>query len=308
MLTEPSKVSGSEQSAANALRNEVAPVLANGVACALRDQPADPAGYMAQYLATAGAGGAAAVLDQRKFSQECARLDVELASLKEQLSVARAERSRRLPTQSDADAQRSLAIAAASWAETRRLKRLARSIKIKIGEPLNASDWPIPEGVLLVQGGKALGSAALCAQLATDFGVGHIDATAEGHDGDTALGATLGALKAQPTDPVLLHGLLDAEHCREQLERVGSAVGRPTVLLLLECSEDQHAQRLVDEGALNGLKVSMETAQLEARQWVSDMLRLEAAAREAHVPVLRVDVSGDFNQQMTAFLVGCTSV
>ena len=70
----------------------------------------------------------------------------------------------------------------------------------------------------------------------------------------------------------------------------------------------QHAQRLVDEGALNGLKVSMETAQLEARQWVSDMLRLEAAAREAHVPVLRVDVSGEFNQQMTAFLVGCTSV
>ena len=34
----------------------------------------------------------------------------------------------------------------------------------------------------------------------------------------------------------------------------------------------------------------------------------EAAATEARVPVLRVDASGDFNRQMTALLVACTSV
>ena len=78
MLTASAKLSSSEQSAAQALREEVAPVLANGVACAMRDQPSDPAGYMAEYLAVAGAGGAASVLDQRKFGQECARLDAEL--------------------------------------------------------------------------------------------------------------------------------------------------------------------------------------------------------------------------------------
>ena len=307
MLTASAKLSSSEQSAAQALREEVAPVLANGVACAMRDQPSDPAGYMAEYLAVAGAGGAASVLDQRKFGQECARLDAELSSLKEQLTVARAERSRRLPKPSDADAQRNMAIASASWAEVRRLKRLSRSIKIKIGEPLNASDWPIPEGVLLVQGGKALGSQKLCAQLAADFGVGHVDMVGE-YGGDAALSSVLKHMQAKPTDPVLLQGMLNASTSREQLVRIDAALGRPTALLLLECGEEEHSKRLVDEAALEGSSLSVEAAQAEARQWASDVAALEAAAREAHVPVLRVGVGGDFNAQMTAFLVACTSV
>ena len=47
-----------DQTVARDLREQIAPVFANGVTCALRDQPADPAGYMAEYLAAAGAGGA----------------------------------------------------------------------------------------------------------------------------------------------------------------------------------------------------------------------------------------------------------
>ena len=118
-----------EQAQASLLRSSVAPVLANGVVCAMRDQPADPAGYMAEYLAAAGAGGASAVLDKRKFGQECARLDAELESLNEQLVMARAERARRLPESSDAEALRNAAVSAAAWSETRRLKRLMRSMK-----------------------------------------------------------------------------------------------------------------------------------------------------------------------------------
>ena len=43
-------------------------------------------------------------------------------------------------------------------------------------------------------------------------------------------------------------------------------------------------------------------------QWTSDLVTLEAAAREASVPVIRVDVSGGFDQQMSQLLVACTSI
>ena len=41
-----------------------------------------------------------------------------------------------------------------------------RSMKLKISEPLNPSDWPLAEGVLLVQGPSALNANALCHRLA----------------------------------------------------------------------------------------------------------------------------------------------
>ena len=78
MQTAAQKTTAREQAAAADLRATIAPVLANGVVCAMRDQPADPAGYMAEYLAAAGAGDAARVLDERRHAQECARLDAEL--------------------------------------------------------------------------------------------------------------------------------------------------------------------------------------------------------------------------------------
>lgn len=299
--------SAAEHTTHRELRESVAPVLANGVVCALRDQPSDPAAYMSEYLATAGAGGAAGVLDQKKFGQECARLDAELASLKEQMVAARAERARRVPTPANVDAERNIAIAAASWAEVRRLKRIGRSIKLKIGEPLNASDWPIPEGCLMVQGGEGLGSTSLCAQLATDFGVGHVEVSGD-FGGDEAIASVVKTLRAEPTQACLLNGFATTSTCRDQLNRFTRAVGQPTAMLLLECDEGEHAKRIVAAAREAGTEVGTETAQRTAQQWASDVTTLEAAARDARVPVLRVNVGGDYNEQMTAFLVACTSI
>ena len=282
-------LSASEHSTARALREEIAPVLANGVVCAMRDQPSDPAAYMAEYLAVAGgvSGSASQTLDQRKFGQECARLDAELASLKDQLSVARSERSRRLPSSADADAQRNAAVASAAWSEVRRLKRLARSMKIKVGEPLSASDWPIPEGCVLIQGGRALGSTQLVAQLQADFGVGHVEVGGE-FGGDEGLAAAYDTLQGKPTVAVMLHGYLSAAHCRTQLERCTRTIGKPTAVLLLQAEAADHAQRVIHAAAEAGTEVGAEAADREVRQWGSDVTTIEAAAREARIPVLRV--------------------
>jgi hypothetical protein len=308
-------VIGSDELAmARMLREEVAPSLANGMACALRDQPADPAGYMAEYLVNAHGGGAARVLDQHRMSQECARLDAEIARLREQVDVARAERARRLPLAGGLDAQRDAAAAAASWSETRRLKRLIRSMKVKMGEPLSPSDWPMPEGVILVQGGRSIGSHRLCEQLSEDFDIGCVDAARYDNVGSgigaarhaassDALHAVLQALKERPT--VLLHGFLDvAERSRELFERFAKRVGTPTAVLLLQCGSDEHAYRVKESDPTVGTDV----AHAEAGRWASDIVTLEAAASEAHLQVARVDIGGEFDQQMTNLLVRCTSV
>lgn len=292
-----------EQAQASLLRSSVAPVLANGVVCAMRDQPADPAGYMAEYLAAAGAGGASAVLDKRKFGQECARLDAELESLNEQLVMARAERARRLPESSDAEALRNAAVSAAAWSETRRLKRLMRSMKIKISEPLSASDWPLSEGVLLVQGPTHLQSVRLCEQLALDFGVSSVDVS---HD--DPLSAVLEALSSAPENCVLLNNYLSHERAREQIALVGRRVGTPTALLLVDCAPHVHAERIVMQTREAMKAVSREAAEEEAFDWANQVLpALEAAAREAGLPVLRVSADGDLNEQMTSFLVAACS-
>ena len=301
-----------EATVAAELRDKIAPTLASAVQSAMHDQPSDVAGYFAQFLASAGAGGAQRVLDARTFSQECAKLEAELASLKEQLRVARGERARRSVTPSDTEAQRNAALAAAARSETRRLKRLTRSMKIKIGEPLSASDWPISEGVLLVQGGPGMGGGALCGQLKDDFDVSFVDNTAP-HTGDMAshdcLGNVLERMAERPSEPVLVHQYLDAARAREQLIMCTKRVGLPTAVLLLHCSEAEHAKRVAVasvEAGEGGL--TSEASMAAAMQWTSDLVTLEAAAREASVPVIRVDVSGGFDQQMSQLLVACTSI
>lgn len=310
-----------ENQQAHILRESVAPVLAEGLVCALRDQPADAAAYMAEFLAASGAGTAQAVLDQRKFGQECARLDAELASLTEQLEVARTERARRLPDTSDAHAQREAAVAAASWSELRRLKRLTRSVKVKMSEPLSASDWPIPEGIILVQGANGLDTGPLCDQLQKDFRVRHVDAilarqngTQPGHGQPggsvDVLQEVSEALLARPTEAVLLQGYLHPPHVlRDLLEACSARVGPPTAILLPTCDEKEHARRLMEEGAVRRVPMSWEAAGELARDWaIHESAEIEAAARDAMIPVLRVDVSGDFNSQMTALLVAITSI
>lgn len=297
-LTAPQLIKPDEQATASTLRGVVTPVLANGVVCAMRDEPADVAGYMAEYLATAGAG-AALILDQRKFGQECARLDAEFESLKEQLDVARAERARRVPHAADSEAMRNATVASASWSEVRRLKRLVRSMKIKIAEPLSASDWPLSEGVLLMQGPEVLQPYALCEQLGADFGVASVDISQ--HD---PLGAVIDGLKRRAGQCVLLNGYLETTRAREQLDLFARRVGLPTALLLLDCAPDMHAQLLVADSEEAGAKLSREAADEAAFEWANTSLpTLEAAAREASVPVLRVSCDGDFNARMTNLLV-----
>lgn len=293
----------SGERAARLLREQVAPALAAGLTFSMRDQPSDPSEYLAEYV-SAYTEGAHLVLSQHRVSQECAQLDAELLSLKQQVVLTRAERKRRLPNAHDGEAERNATLAAASWSEIRRLKRLVRSMKIKAKQPLGANDWPIPEGLLLAAGGRALGGERLCAQLKADFGVGHVN----GARCSDALGRVLDTLDDRPHGTVLLEGFLSASGAREQVHTCIRRAGAPTALLLLQCDELEHARRIMLEAAEIGQNITMSRAETEARAWASDAVSLDEAAREAGVPVMRVDVSGEFTAAMTAFLVACTSV
>ena len=80
------------------IQDSVVPLLGEGVVCAMRDQPNDPAAYLAEFLAAkSGSAEMARTLSSRKLAGECARLDAELKALHEQLQTARAEAQRRLP-------------------------------------------------------------------------------------------------------------------------------------------------------------------------------------------------------------------
>lgn len=297
-----------EQSAARVLRETVAPVLAEGVTCALRDQPSDPAAYMADFVATRATDSAQHLLDQRRLGQECARLDAELATVNDQLKGARAERARRIPTKSDdVDADHNVAAAVAAWSEVRRIKRLVRSMKIKIKEPLGPSDWPIPEGLVLVQGGQGMGTGALCRQLAHDFGICCVDNTPGRID---PLGAVLAHLRDAPTGTVLLEGFLDPARGAPSslLTEVLRRVGPPTALLLLHCDEESHARLVVEEACASGEALSTQAVEAITTDWRSrDLLAVEAAARDGRVPTLRVTVDGDFTERMTALLVAVSA-
>ena len=135
------------------IQDSVVPLLGEGVVCAMRDQPNDPAAYLAEFLAAkSGSAEMARTLSSRKLAGECARLDAELKALHEQLQTARAEAQRRLPNATLLEAvEQKESDAAASWSEMRRLKKLVRSMKLKAGVPLDASEWLLPEGVVLVQ-------------------------------------------------------------------------------------------------------------------------------------------------------------
>ena len=301
-------LSPQENGAAQQLREELAPVLSEAITLALRDQPADPAAYLADFFGGRSTG-AAQMVEQRKLGQEVHTLDDEIASLKEQLDAARQERARRKPTAAEAEAVRDAAVAAASSSEVRRLKRLVRSIKVKLSEPLSASDWPLPEGVLLVQAARGMGAHVLCRQLATDFGVGHVEASQvisrQGSSADV-LGTVADVIARHPRDAVLCEGFLDARSDpRELLEECLLRVGRPSALLLLHFENaSAHVRRLQEAAATAGEALSQSAAEDLAQAWASHELpTLEAAARDQLLPVLRVPlVDGDFNAQMTSLL------
>ena len=61
------------------IQDSVVPLLGEGVVCAMRDQPNDPAAYLAEFLAAkSGSAEMARTLSSRKLAGECARLDAEL--------------------------------------------------------------------------------------------------------------------------------------------------------------------------------------------------------------------------------------
>ena len=57
-----------------------------------------------------------------------------------------------------------------------------------------------------------------------------------------------------------------------------------------------------------GVALPLAEAEAIVRRWEHDLYLLDAAARHARVPVLRVSVDGDFDAQMTALLVAVSSL
>lgn len=296
------------------IQQHVVPVLGEGVVCAMRDQPNDPAAYLAEFLAAKGAGPeVAATLKGRKLAGECARLDSELAALHEQLEAARAEAQRRLPNATLLESlERDEAKAAASWAEMRRLKKLMRSMKIKTGVPLDASDWLLPEGLILVQASPGVDTSMLCGTLARDFGAlayawqpGEEKAAAQ-------LGGVRAALEGQPGCTLLLQGRLDGLSEQDATAAVQSLAEwtgqKPTALLLLVEGEPKLADPdgASDTDTHPDAKLK-ETA--EARHaWLSFARpRIEAACQAAMLTVLHVTCDGDFDDQMSSLLVAVSS-
>ena len=301
-------LSTQETSTESQLR-ELAPLLSEGVTGALRDQPSDPAAYLSDFLASRSSG-AAETVKQRQQGQTVYQLDLEISALKDQLDAARQERARRRPVAHEAEAARDAAVAAAAWAEVRRLKRLTRTIKLKISEPLLVGDWPLPEGVVLVQAPPGFGVVSkLCRQLAADFGITLVQAQAGRHrNGAPAdvLATVADALSRQPQATVLLEGYLagcDGAASAERLSDCTYNVGHPTALLLLEMEHaDELVRRLQEDAAERGERLAPTAAVEIATAWRDELAQLEESARQSMVPALRVRMDGVFNEQMTELL------
>ena len=160
-----------------------------------------------------------------------------------------------------------------------------------------------------MQGGPGIGGEALCEQLKADFGISFVDNASPPTSHYDCLGGVLEVMAERPSDPVLVHQYLSAARVRDQLTLCAKRVGLPTAVLLLHCSEVEHARRAALHAVEHGAgALSSEAAMAAATQWTSDLVTLEAAAREASIPVIRVDVSGGFDKRMMNMLLACTSI
>ena len=258
------------------IQDNVVPMFGEGVVCAMRDQPNDPAAYLAEFLAAKGANAEVShALSRRKLAGECARLDAELKALHEQLQTARAEAQRRSPnaTLLEAVEQKRLE-AAASWSEMRRLKKLVRSMKIKTGMALDASEWMLPEGVVLVQASPSVDAELLCSTLARDFGAAyHRWQQAKDHseEADQLRARQLADVRGELATPgatLLLHGLLDGLDRGQAVAAVQRLTSetrhKPAALLLLvEAEPEIQSEDEPSEGdASGGRKAAAEAMRL----------------------------------------------
>uniref|UniRef100_A0A7S4FAM7 Uncharacterized protein n=2 Tax=Chrysotila carterae TaxID=13221 RepID=A0A7S4FAM7_CHRCT len=168
---------------ANLLRRSVAPYLAEGMARMLEDHPKDPARYLSDFLSQATSSSPSttatttmapgedtvALLHEREMLQrEMAALDAQLAEARDHAHGLHS-RTAKLSL----DEQQRIADQTC-WREIKRYKRLTRSIKVRLAEALDADDFALPEGVVLVVAAPGVDAACLCAQFAQDFGAAHL--------------------------------------------------------------------------------------------------------------------------------------
>jgi len=277
------------------LKEHVAPVLSEGMLLALRDQPHDPAAYMAEFLSSKGAATfVSEALKERQLVDEYESLEAEMAELQGQLQAARAEARRRLPVSKpqdlseDAEAVEAGEVhCAASWRESLRLKKLMRATKVRLGHALVASDWLLPEGVVLTCTAPFVDASPLCRKLAADFAATFVPASAR-----------IGPLAhiATPAD----HGLKLVERSPDallsELAGLAGVPASPEMLLVFTATAERlrwHA-RQVDGG---------DAAAIRTEAWLSETLpALEQQARAAGLSFACVHCDGDVAEQMSSLL------
>ncbi|KAL1500593.1 hypothetical protein AB1Y20_013246 [Prymnesium parvum] len=280
------------------MREGVAPLLSEAVLCALRDQPADCALYLADFIARRQGKGEE-LLAKRKMLQDYARLEQEIADTEQDLEAAQKDVLQRLLKLNYSSETMESHIASAKWNEISRLKRLSRNIKFSLEIPLQNSDWALPHGVLLVQGRPGGRAAELCRQMAETFGAEFV--VAGGTEGRRPV--TEGwAYRPDRPDTCFVVEAMNATDCLEVLKHYLEKVGRPLALMLLHGNEATNVGSSVLERRRQGASWRHTDDWLEI-----ELPALEASARALHIPATRVSCEGSLDEQMKAMLIAATS-
>ena len=241
-------------------------------------------------------------------SQEHAELGRALVATAEHLEEARADVLRRVPALAPPTAPLEMHTAAAKWSEIQRLKRLTRNLKNSLELPLSVSDWALPHGALLVQGGPGVPAAGLCRQLASDFGAAYIEAgSGKSRIGARGVAAAWGHVAGREDTCFVLESM-EVSECRQVLQEYLALVGRPLTLLLLLCDEGTMTSRELAIMQADGVAPDIADLRRRATDWLQVQLpALEAAARAANIAVVRVACDGGMEAQMTSLLLAATS-
>jgi hypothetical protein len=283
------------------LKEHVAPILSEGMLLALRDQPHDPAAYMAEFLSSKGAATAVSeALKERQMVDEYESLEAEMAELQSQLQAARAEAQLRLPVSKPQDLSEEAEAAeagevhcAASWRESLRLKKLMRATKVRLGRSLVASDWLLPEGVVLVCAAPFVNASSLCRKLAADFDTTFVPAS-----------ASFGPLASSATPDEYTLKLVERspDALLSELAELAGAPGAPEMLLVLTASAERLIRHAQQAGGGDAAAIQVET-------WLSETLpALEQPAHAAGISVARVYCDGDSAEQMSSLLSALVAV
>lgn len=133
----------------------------------------------------------------------------------EALHEARVNLLSRVPMLSPLSQSTEMHLASAKWTETCRLKRLTRWIKMALNQPLVATDWTLPHGLVVVQGGPTMRAAELCSQLATNFDAHCIEAKSEAARRGAVGVAESWAEREDRADTCFLEGTMTSSNCEQ---------------------------------------------------------------------------------------------